>query len=112
MVRGENSRTGMQGQIRAEYVYVLPTLLKPSNAVMVGVLMFSELSHVNFKDTAIAVSTFLIVVMMPLTFSITNGLAFGLISYLVVKLIKREYHDINIGIVFLTAISLIVFIVQ
>jgi adenine/guanine/hypoxanthine permease len=49
---------------------------------------------------------------MPLTFSITNGLAFGLISYLVVKLIKKEYADINIGIAFLTLVSLIVFIVQ
>lgn len=89
----------------------------PENAiypvlVMVGVLMFGELSHVNFKDTAIAVSTFLIVIMMPLTFSITNGLAFGLISYLIVKLIKKEYQDINFGIVFLTFVSFIVFIVQ
>ena len=66
----------------------------------------------NFKDTAIAVSTFLIGIMMPLTFSITNGLAFGLISYLIVKLIKKEYQDINFGIVFLTFVSFIVFIVQ
>ena len=89
----------------------------PENAiypvlVMVGVLMFGELSHINFKDTAIAVSTFLIVIMMPLTFSITNGLAFGLISYVLIKLIKKEFKDINFGIVFLTFVSLIVFIVQ
>ena len=89
----------------------------PENAiypvlVMVGVLMFSELSHINFDDIAISVATFLIVIMMPLTFSITNGLAFGFIAYLLLKLVKREFKDINIGIVSLAAISLVVFIVQ
>ena len=118
----EGGRTGLTA-VAAGLFFILTLFMMPlfkaipENAiypvlVMVGVLMFSELSHVNFKDTAIAVSTFLIVVMMPLTFSITNGLAFGLISYLAVKLIKKEYKDINFGIVFLTAVSLIVFIVQ
>jgi len=79
---------------------------------MVGVLMFGELSHINFKDTAIAVSTFLIVIMMPLTFSITNGLAFGLIAYVFIKLLKKEFKEINFGIIFLTLVSLTVFIVQ
>jgi len=118
----EGGRTGLTA-VATGLFFVLTLFMMPlfkaipENAiypvlVMVGVLMFSELSHVNFKDTAIAVSTFLIVIMMPLTFSITNGLAFGLISYLIVKLIKKEYKDINFGIVFLTFVSLIVFIVQ
>lgn len=118
----EGGRTGLTAVATGLFfiltLFMMPLFKAiPENAiypvlVMVGVLMFSELSHVNFKDTAIAVSTFLIVLMMPLTFSITNGLAFGLISYLIVKLIKKEYQDINFGIVFLTFVSLIVFIVQ
>jgi AGZA family xanthine/uracil permease-like MFS transporter len=118
----EGGRTGLTA-VATGLFFVLTLFMMPlfkaipENAiypvlVMVGVLMFGELSHVNFKDTATAVSTFLIVLMMPLTFSITNGLAFGLISYLLIKLIKKEYKDINIGIVFLTLVSLIVFIVQ
>lgn len=118
----EGGRTGLTAVVTGLFfvltLFMMPLFKAiPENAiypvlVMVGVLMFGELSHVNFKDTATAVSTFLIVLMMPLTFSITNGLAFGLISYLVVKLIKKEYADINIGIAFLTLVSLIVFIVQ
>ncbi|AOO65872.1 NCS2 family permease [Sulfurospirillum halorespirans] len=118
----EGGRTGLTAVATGLFfiltLFMMPLFKAiPENAiypvlVMVGVLMFSELSHVNFKDTAIAVSTFLIVIMMPLTFSITNGLAFGLISYLIVKLIKKEFQDINFGIVFLTFVSLIVFIVQ
>ena len=118
----EGGRTGLTAVATGLFfiltLFMMPLFKAiPENAiypvlVMVGVLMFSELSHVNFKDTAIAVSTFLIVIMMPLTFSITNGLAFGLISYLIVKFFKKEYQDINFGIVFLTFVSLIVFIVQ
>lgn len=118
----EGGRTGLTAVATGLFfvltLFMMPLFKSiPENAiypvlVMVGVLMFGELSHVNFKDTATAVATFLIVIMMPLTFSITNGLAFGLISYLIIKLIKKEYQDINFGIVFLTFVSLIVFIVQ
>jgi len=118
----EGGRTGLTAVVTG-LLFILTLFMMPlfkaipENAiypvlVMVGVLMFGELSHINFKDTATAVATFLIVIMMPLTFSITNGLAFGLISYLIIKLIKKEYQDINFGIVFLTFVSLIVFIVQ
>ncbi len=118
----EGGRTGLTAVATGLFfvltLFMMPLFKSiPENAiypvlVMVGVLMFGELSHVNFKDTATAVATFLIVIMMPLTFSITNGLAFGLVSYLIIKLIKKEYQDINFGIVFLTFVSLIVFIVQ
>lgn len=118
----EGGRTGLTA-VATGFFFILTLFMLPlfkaipENAiypvlVMVGVLMFSELSHINFKDTATAVSTFLIVLMMPLTFSITNGLAFGLISYLIIKLIKKEFSEINIGLIFLTVISLTVFIVQ
>ena len=118
----EGGRTGLTAIVTG-LCFVLTLFMMPlfkaipENAiypvlVMVGVLMFGELSHINFKDTAIAVSTFLIVIMMPLTFSITNGLAFGLIAYVLIKLIKKEFKDINFGILFLTFVSLIVFIVQ
>ena len=118
----EGGRTGLTAVVTG-LLFILTLFMMPlfkaipENAiypvlVMVGVLMFGELSHINFKDTATAVSTFLIVIMMPLTFSITNGLAFGLIAYSLIKMLKKEYKDLNFGILFLTFVSLIVFIVQ
>lgn len=118
----EGGRTGLTAVVTG-LCFILTLFMMPlfkaipENAiypvlVMVGVLMFGELSHINFKDTAIAVSTFLIVIMMPLTFSITNGLAFGLIAYVFIKLLKKEFKEINFGIIFLTLVSLTVFIVQ
>ena len=99
-------------------IFMLPLFKAiPSNAiypilVMVGVLMFSELGNINFKDPAIAISTFLIVILMPLTYSITTGLSFGFMAYLLVRIMRREWEYVNIGVVVLALISFIVFLVH
>ncbi|WP_458699809.1 NCS2 family permease [Sulfurospirillum sp. 1307] len=118
----EGGRTGLTAVATGLFfiltLFMMPLFQAiPENAiypvlVMVGVLMFSELSHINFDNIATSVATFLIVIMMPLTFSITNGLAFGFVAYLLIKLLKKEYEDINLGVVSLAVIGLIVFIVQ
>lgn len=118
----EGGRTGLTAVATGAF-FVLTLFLMPlfkaipSNAiypvlVMVGVLMFSELGNINFKDISTAVAAFLIVIMIPLTYSITNGLAFGFIAYLIIKVLKREFSDINLGIITLSVISLIAFIVH
>ena len=99
-------------------IFMLPLFKAiPSNAiypilVMVGVLMFSELGNINFKDPAIAISTFLIVILMPLTYSITTGLSFGFMAYLLVRIMRREWEYVNIGVIVLALISFIVFLVH
>ncbi|AJC84302.1 NCS2 family permease [Campylobacter peloridis] len=80
--------------------------------VLVGVLMFMEVASINFKDKAIAVSAFFIIIMMPLTYSITTGFAFGFIAYLFMRIVRKEFEKINFGIVILSAISLLVFLLQ
>lgn len=116
----EGGRTGLTAVFTGIFfiltIFMLPLFKSiPPNAiypvlVSVGILMFSELANINFKDLAISSASFLIVMMMPLTYSITNGLAFGFIAYLVVKLLKREFEDVNIGIIALAGISLLVFL--
>ncbi|MCR4941579.1 MAG: NCS2 family permease [Campylobacter sp.] len=89
----------------------------PSNAiypvlVVVGILMFTELGRVDYKDPAIACATFFIVVLIPFTYSITNGIAFGFLTYLVVRVFRAEWDKINLGVLMLSLISFIVFLVQ
>ena len=88
----------------------------PDNAiypvlVMVGILMFSELGKIDYSDVGILIPAFFIVMLMPLTYSITNGLCFGFLSYLFVRLLQRRFSDINLGVLVLAGISLLVFIV-
>jgi AGZA family xanthine/uracil permease-like MFS transporter len=101
-------------------LFMLPLFKSiPPNAiypilVVVGVLMFSELGKINFEkvDFATSAAAFFIVLLMPLTYSITNGISAGFIVYTIIKLVKKETEDINIGIILLTFISLLVFILR
>ena len=78
--------------------------------IMVGILMFMEVSHIDFKDHAICVATFFIVVMIPFTYSITTGFAFGFVSYVVVRLLKAEFNKLSPGIIVISLISLAIFL--
>lgn len=109
-------RTGLTALVVAicfAFTLFLLPLFKaiPANAiypvlVMVGILMFMEVKNIDFKDGAIAVASFFTIIMMPFTYSITTGFAFGFLSYLLVRIFKREWDKINLGIIVLSLISL------
>ncbi|EDP6893821.1 NCS2 family permease [Campylobacter lari] len=115
-------RTGLTALVTAICfvftLFLLPVFKAiPANSiypilVLVGVLMFMEVANINFKDKAIAVSAFFIIIMMPLTYSITTGFAFGFIAYLFMRIMQKEFDKINLGIIVLSAISLLVFLLQ
>ncbi|GGD43811.1 guanine permease [Malaciobacter pacificus] len=118
----EGGRTGLTAVFTALFfigtLFLLPLFKSiPSNAiypvlVVVGVLMFTELGKINFEkaDLATCAAAFLIVILMPLTFSITNGIAAGFLFYTIIKLVKREFEDLNLGILVITIISALAFI--
>ena len=87
---------------------ILPVL------VAVGVIMFTELGRIDFTnmDTATAAGAFFAILLMPLTFSITNGLAAAFVVYTAVKILKGEFKDLNFGLLLITLISLVVFYVH
>jgi AGZA family xanthine/uracil permease-like MFS transporter len=65
--------------------------------VLVGTLMIAGLREIAWDDPTEAIPAFLTLVLMPLSASITEGVAFGLISYVLVKLSagrRREVHPI------------------
>lgn len=120
----EGGRTGLTAVFTAMFfvltIFMLPLFKSiPPNAiypilVVVGVLMFTELGNINFKnnDLAVSASSFLIVILMPLTFSITTGFAAGFVVYTTIKIFKAEFDDINFGLITITLISLLVFIIN
>jgi len=120
----EGGRTGLTSVFTGLFfiltLFMLPLFKSiPPNAiypvlVVVGVLMFTELGNINFKqnDLAIVSASFLIVILMPLTYSITNGFAAGFVVYTALKLLKGEFKDINLGLITITLISLLVFILH
>jgi AGZA family xanthine/uracil permease-like MFS transporter len=73
--------------------------------------MFSELQHINYEDRAVKFSAFFIVLGMPLTYSITNGLLLGALVFSFVKIVEGKYREIGMAMSILAAVALLVFFV-
>ncbi|HAX72472.1 MAG TPA: guanine permease, partial [Firmicutes bacterium] len=54
--------------------------------IIVGSLMCSSLAEIDWHASEIAIPAFLTIIMMPLTYSIAEGIAFGFISYVIMML--------------------------
>ena len=74
-------------------IFVLPVFaFIPSAAaagalIYVGVLMMSQVKNIDFSDIRVAVPAFLTIIMMPLAYSITDGIGIGMISYVIINII-------------------------
>ena len=61
-----------------------------------GLLMLSSIRQVKFDcDIADAIGSFLAIIMMPLTYSIANGIMFGIVSWVILKLVTGKAKDIS-----------------
>lgn len=70
----------------APAVALIPTAATAPALILVGALMVGALSEVEWADPVIAIPAFLTLISIPLTYSIANGLAFGIISYALLTL--------------------------
>ena len=65
---------------------MIPAAASASALIYVGVVMMSNVKHIDFSNIKIAVPAFLTIVVMPLGYSITAGIGIGLLSYVVISL--------------------------
>ncbi|WP_183051102.1 NCS2 family permease, partial [Salmonella enterica] len=91
---------------------MVPPYAAAGALIYVGVLMTSSLARVNWQDLAESVPAFITAVMMPFSFSITEGIALGFISYCVMKIGTGRLRDLSpcVVIVALLFVLKIVFI--
>jgi len=80
--------------------------------VIVGVIMFEGVVDIDWRDPAWSISAALTITIMPLTYSIADGLAAGIISYPLVKAASGEADDIRLGQWLLAAVLIVYFYVQ
>ena len=71
-----------------------PTATAPA-LIVVGALMLDGLKTIEWGDYAILISAFLTVITMPLTFSIANGVSFGVISYALIRLLSGRGKEVD-----------------
>jgi adenine/guanine/hypoxanthine permease len=74
----------------APLVQAIPTAATAPALVLVGAMMMGALAEVEWNDPAIGIPAFLTVILIPLSYSIANGLAFGITSHAVLKLVRGQ----------------------
>lgn len=76
----------------------IPSFATTPAMLYVGLLMLSSVKKVEFfgdADAADTIGAFLAIVMMPLTYSIANGIMFGMLSWVILKLVTGKAKDIS-----------------
>ena len=74
----------------APLVQAIPSAATAPALILVGALMIGAIAEVDWDDPGVAIPAFLTVVITPLSYSIANGLAFGITSFAALKLIRRQ----------------------
>ncbi len=100
----EGGRTGLTsivtgvifltGLLFIPVIGIVPSYATAPALIMVGLYMMRHIVDINFKDLEVAVPCFLVIILVSLTYSISTGLAFGFIFYVLIKIILRKFGEI------------------
>jgi AGZA family xanthine/uracil permease-like MFS transporter len=89
---------------------IVPTAATAPALIVVGSLMVSAVAEIRWSDPAVALPAFLTLAAIPLTSSIANGIAFGFVSWTLIKLIRGEWRAVSWLVYLLTALFLARFV--
>ncbi len=90
---------------------LVPSYATSGALIYVAILMLSGMEKIDWSDSSELIPALIMIIMIPLTFSIANGIAIGFISYVVMKIAVGKIFDINNGSWFLFLIFLLNFMV-
>jgi AGZA family xanthine/uracil permease-like MFS transporter len=101
----EGGRTGMTSVITgllflvaiflAPLVQIIPLQAAAPALVLVGYLMFTQIGEIDARDVSTGFPALLIIVLMPLTFTITIGIGAGFVAWVVLMVVARRLGEIH-----------------
>ncbi|MGW4759064.1 NCS2 family permease [Streptomyces chartreusis] len=116
---GEGARTGLSSVVTGLFfaaclfftplTAIVPGEVAAAALVVIGAMMMMNARHVDWADRATAIPVFLTVVIMPFTYSITAGVAAGVISYVAIKIAQGKAREIGAFMWALTGIFIVYF---
>jgi AGZA family xanthine/uracil permease-like MFS transporter len=102
---GDGARTGLASVVTGlmflgallltPLVTIVPFEAAAPALVVVGFLLLTQIRNIDFDDYAIAIPAFLTIVLMPFTYSITNGIGAGFVSYVLLKTTQGRAREIS-----------------
>ena len=87
----------------------IPSAATAPVLVLVGVMMMSSVVRIDFRDYTEAIPAFICIVMMPLCYSISDGIVLGMLSYVVLNLLGGNKKKLTVGMYILAAFFLLKF---
>jgi AGZA family xanthine/uracil permease-like MFS transporter len=102
----EGGRTGLTA-VTVAVLFVLALFLAPlaliipgqataPALILVGFLMLEPITQINLSDLTEAIPAFLAIIMMPLTYSIANGLIWSIVTYTLLKTVTGKWKDVTV----------------
>ncbi len=77
-------------------ISIIPNYATAPALIVVGLLMFKNLQNINLSKFQDAVPAFLTIILMPLTYSISIGLTFGFLSFILIKIATGRINEISL----------------
>uniref|UniRef100_A0AAU3GPS6 NCS2 family permease n=1 Tax=Streptomyces sp. NBC_01401 TaxID=2903854 RepID=A0AAU3GPS6_9ACTN len=116
---GEGARTGLASVVTGLFfaaclfftplTAIVPAEVASAALVVIGAMMMQNARHVDWGDRSVAVPVFLTVVLMPFTYTITTGVAAGVISYAAIKLAQGRAREVGVFMWVLTLVFVVYF---
>ena len=73
----------------------IPTYAAACALIIVGSLMMRQAADIDWSDLEVAIPAFITMILMPFAYSIAAGIAWGIIAYVLVKVVAGKYQEIN-----------------
>ncbi|MFR0658569.1 NCS2 family permease [Clostridium perfringens] len=117
----EGGRTGLTA-VSTAFMFFLALFFAPlfavitpavtaSALVLVGLFMIEPIKEIDLHDFTEAIPAFLTIIMMPFAYSISDGIVFGVISYIILKLFTGKRKEISLTTVILGLVFLLKFLI-
>lgn len=74
---------------------IVPAAATSPILVMVGILMLDGIRKIDVSDLEVSIPVFMTIIIMPFTYSIANGIAFGLLFYVIIQLVQGKIKDVH-----------------
>jgi AGZA family xanthine/uracil permease-like MFS transporter len=87
---------------------LIPSAATAPALVFVGFLMMKSVTGIDFKDPTEGIPAFLAIIMMPFAYSIAEGIVYGVLAYVVLKIATSKFRDISV----VTLILFVIFVLR
>lgn len=118
---GDGARTGLANVVTgglflvtivlAPLASVIPSEAAAPTLILVGFLMMQQVIKIDWRDVEIAIPAFLTIVLMPFSYSITNGIGAGFVTYVAIKALRGKTAEVH-PLMYVTAAMFVVYFVS